>query len=85
MHYIKGKDHKSEMRSSKNDLTDHTKSQLVIYGFRGGHTHTYPHESDYKKPCTCWPMPGVHLVLTIDKAGMPKTFFKTLFGLIMII
>ena len=22
---------------------------LVIYGLGGGHTHTYPHESDFKK------------------------------------
>ena len=26
----------------------------VIYGFRGIHTHTYLHESDFKKPEACW-------------------------------
>ena len=43
MHFIDGKGQKSELRSSRNVLTNHTKSELVIYGLGGGHTckHTY--------------------------------------------
>ena len=43
MHFIDGKDQKSELRSSRNVLTNHMKSELVIYGLGAGHTrkHTY--------------------------------------------
>ena len=29
------------------------------------HTHTYPHESNFKKPDPCQPVTGVHLALRL--------------------
>ena len=42
---------------------------LVINGFGGGHahtlehTHTRPHETDFKKPGARQPLAGMHLVM----------------------
>ena len=46
MHDIDGKSHNTETKSSHNYSTYHLKP-LLIYGLRGGHTHTHTHASTY--------------------------------------
>ena len=49
---INGKSHKMELKNSTNYSNNHTKSlnrSTSFYGLGGVHTHTYPHESDFKK------------------------------------
>ena len=56
-------DYKSELKSYKNYLTNHTKSKShhqLYMALR--HIHTYPFESGFKKPGACRPVAGVRLV-----------------------
>ena len=68
MHFINSKGQKSELRNSRNVLTNHTKSKshhlFITLGVdthtrthtcTNTHTHTWQHESDIKKPGACWP------------------------------
>ena len=50
MHYIDGQGHKSELRSSRNDLTNlnHATSYLWPQGWTHTHTRAHPHERDFK-------------------------------------
>ena len=51
---IDGQSHKMKLKSNRNYLTNHTKSKsrhwLFMVSGADTHTHTYPHESDFKKP-----------------------------------
>ena len=59
MYYIDGKGHKLELRSSRNDLTNHTKSKshhnLLMASRVDTYTHIHilacPHESDFNGRC----------------------------------
>ena len=60
MNFIDGKGQKSKLRSSRNILTNHIKSNHAtsyLQGWTHTHTHTnthtWRHESDFKKPGAC--------------------------------
>ena len=58
---IDGKNLKTELKSSRTIFKQSYKVKimpLVIYGLGGIHTHTFAHESDFKKPGST----GAHLV-----------------------
>ena len=63
MHYIDGKGLKSELKSNRIYLTIIRRSNCAIrYLWPHGWIHTYPHESDIKKPApqACgWHVPGL--------------------------
>ena len=71
MHRINGKGQKSELRSSRNVLTNHVKSKsLVFYGLGSGHTHTHTQFGGMKVISRNQAQPGLKLLFNEQLASL---------------